>query len=220
MHTKASRKAPLSRKLDARALDFALLLAEPRLGGSDRLPGSTPPLPAGLCGATTGGSVDREQSAGGVQRPERLGAVQAPRDGVDGGGGGVVGRVGGGASQRGVADLEDQATSPRLEDPAWSEESRLSDARRRTDWQPAEKFSARLDRLGAWISSDMIAIVGQFTRWSGNYSLTKTRESDRATMVIDGRMGSHEPEFERSDAHFAPGLGGRTEWHVWSQPFQ
>src|SRR4051812_48062808 len=89
----------------------------------DRLSGGASPRPAGLRGATTGGAVDRGQPGGEVQRPERLGAVQTPGDGVDGGGGGVVGRAGGGASQRGDADLEERSTSPRLEDPERSQES-------------------------------------------------------------------------------------------------
>src|SRR5262249_36260354 len=66
-------------------------------------------------------------------------AVQTPRDGVDGGGGGVVGRAGGGAMQRGTTGLEGQALLTRLEGPARSQGGRLSDLGRRTDWRPAGK---------------------------------------------------------------------------------
>ena len=45
------------------------------VGGSDRLPGSAPSLPAGLRGTSTSGFVDRKQPGGEVQRLERLGAV-------------------------------------------------------------------------------------------------------------------------------------------------
>ncbi len=58
-------------------------------------------------------------------------------DGVDGGGCGVLGRSGSGASQWRTAHLEGQAQLTHLVDPEGSQESRLSDSRRRTDWRPA-----------------------------------------------------------------------------------
>src|SRR5512135_1391898 len=61
------------------------------------------------------------------------------RDGVDGGGGGVVGRAGSGTSQWRAAHLEGQAQLTRLEDPARPQEGGLSDSRQRTDWRPAGK---------------------------------------------------------------------------------
>lgn len=59
--------------------------------------------------------------------------VQAPEDGVDGSGRRVLGRAGSGAARWGIAPEESEAPPTRPEGPAESQESRLSDSKRRTD---------------------------------------------------------------------------------------